>query len=190
MPNGIVLLAIITVTILITGTAGYMLPTSLAGVAPPPDTCEGKCEATFAKKISECGEKEIKCENKQAKKNAKCEKKCKGNEACLDKCDIKNTEKMEKCKGEIPKCEDKAMDNLEKCEGKCDPPLDVRKKVVCTCEGGLTIVPCTDDTPELLEIGCTEVDKLDELCSTLCDGFGRLGSFQPGTCQATDVCGA
>jgi len=82
------------------------------------------------------------------------------------------------------------MAKMDKCEGKCDPPLDVRKEIDCGCEGGLTLVPCTDDTPELMGLDCNEVDKLDELCTTLCGAFGRSGSFEPGTCHATDVCGA
>jgi len=73
--NTLVLLAIITVTILITGTAGYILPTSLAGGDAPPDSCQGKCEATLAKKLVECEGKEDRCLDKQDKKKCKMWKK-------------------------------------------------------------------------------------------------------------------
>ena len=202
MPNTLVLLSIITVTILITGTAGYILPTSFAGV-PPPDSCQGKCEATLAKKLVECEGKEDRCLDKQDKKNAKCIAKCGDDpdEVCLNKCAVKDAENMTKCEGEgeISKCQAKAIAKFGKCDGKCDPPLDVRKEIDCGCEGGLTLVPCTDDTPELMGLACEKnpvdtdaIDKFDELCNVLCQSqqVPKLGSYIVGSCHATDVCGA
>ena len=184
MPNTLVLLAIITVTILITGTAGYILPTSLAGVAPPPDSCQGTCEATLAKKLVECEGKEGRCLDKQDKKNAKCEKKCKGNPDCLAKCDAKNTEKMTKCEDKVPKCKVKAMAKMDKCEGKCDPLPGELARVQCACGDNHFSQLCP--LPEGLT--CNDKDELDTACQELCGSDSAFA--QLNLCQATDVCGA
>lgn len=201
MPNTLVLLAIISVTILITGTAGYILPTSFANVTkefssdvelilqsatPPPNTCQVQCKATLDKKLEECEEKETKCKAKQDKKNAKCEKKCKkkGNPDCLAKCDAKNTEKMTKCEDKVPKCKVKAMAKMEKCEGKCEPLPGELARVQCACGDRHFSQLCP--LPEGLT--CNDKEELDTACQELCDSNSAFA--QLNLCQATDVCGA
>ncbi len=185
MPNTLVLLAIITVTILITGTAGYILPTSLAGGDADPDTCEGKCEATLNKKTSECEEKKKRCIAKQDKKNAKCEKKCKKNNSeCLAICAIKNTEKIKNCGDKVLKCQDKAMAKMVKCEGKCDPLPGELARVQCACGDRHFSQLCP--LPEGLT--CNDKDELDTACQQLCSSDSAIA--QLNLCRGTDECGA